>query len=117
MGCAEAVGSGRRIRNAATAGAFLLLGAGCRHSPPAGATSNEPPKDASDDSSSAVAELPPPPPAPAPPPAAPPPGPEEAGSCPANADETLGFMSSPIHAFVGSPMRVMTATLTSQEPL
>jgi hypothetical protein len=73
--------------------------------------------DAPDDSSSAVAEAPPPPPTPAPPPPPPPPAPEEAGTCPTNGDETLGFVSSPIHAYAGAPVRILTATLASPEPL
>src|SRR5262245_58829197 len=105
MGCAAAVGSARPVRYATMVGALLLLGVGCRRSPPAGATSNDPSKDAPADSSSAFVEAPPPPLTPAPPPPDPPPGPEEAGACPVNADETLGFVSSPIHAFVGAPMR------------
>jgi hypothetical protein len=98
-------------------GAWLFLGAACRHAPTAGASSNEPPKDAPADSSSAVVEAPPPPPAPAPPPAAPPPSPAEAGTCPVNADETVGLLTSPIHVFVGGPLRILTATLTAPEPL
>src|SRR5437868_913915 len=117
MKSAAAVGSARRTRGAVIASACLALVAACRHRPPAGAS----PPDAAESSSASAnlsAEIPPlAPPAPAPPPPAPPPGPEEAGTCPATGDERTGLLVSPIHAYVGAPVRILTATLVDPEPL
>jgi hypothetical protein len=68
--------------------------------------------------SNSASDLPAPPPVqPPPPPPAPPPGAEQAGSCPSSLDEATGVVVSPLHAFVGAPLRVLSASLTDPEYL
>jgi hypothetical protein len=66
-----------------------------------------------------VVELPPAPivpassaPAPLPPPPA-----AEAGNCPAEGDDGLGVIVSPLRPYVGIPVRVLAATFSDSEPL
>lgn len=46
-----------------------------------------------------------------------PPGPEQAGRCPDQNDPDLGILVSPQTVVVGGPLRVVAATLASEEPL
>src|SRR5712671_6922436 len=118
MGCTAAVGSARRTRCGLAALACLAFFAACRRAPTSAVPSSESPEAAASASASLTAELPPPPPpVPAPPPPAPPPAAEEAGSCPANGDDATGLVVSPLHVVVGTPVRILTATLVDPEPL
>src|SRR5436853_277327 len=116
MRSAAAVGSAGRVRCAVVFGCCLVFGAACRRAPTGSTLADA--SEAASASASAAAEIPaPPPPTPAPPPPAPPPPPEQAGTCPAGPDDTTGLLVSPIHAYVGAPVRILTATLVDPEPL
>jgi len=117
MRCAAAVGSAWRVRFGIIVGLCLASGA-CWRTPGAGASADEGAEAAAASASNVSAELPVLPPVqPAPPPAPPPPGSEQAGSCPSSADETTGLVVSPLHAVVGAPLRVLSATLVDPELL
>src|SRR4051812_19875206 len=114
MRCARTVGSAWKIRFGLAVASSLALG-GCRRTssaaPPAGDSA-----ESAAVSVSSAADLPAPPPVqppPAPPP--PPPGADEAGSCPSSLDEATGVLVSPLHAVVGAPLRVLSASLADPE--
>src|SRR5947207_8568658 len=115
MACARAAGPARRVRWGIALALCLCLELGCHRSTKTDATDSTA---ASASASNVVADLPPPPPpTPAPPPPTPPPTPDQAGTCPAGSDDTLGLVVSPIHAFAGAPVRILAATLVDPEPL
>jgi hypothetical protein len=45
------------------------------------------------------------------------PTPDQAGDCPARDDESVGLLVSPLHPVIGTPVRVLAATLADAEPL
>ena len=50
-------------------------------------------------------------------PPAPPPPATEAGNCPAESDDSIGLVVSPLRAYVGNPIRILAATFGDPEPL